>query len=469
MTEAEREIVNNLGDDVIDLLKEFEECKVYDGYLIVTMESVNEKEEKLERATQVGLEVINKNPSGDSESAVLSLPDEVTSVQQPSEYTACGYTHDVTDKQIFGDLSGEVWNCQHPSEEGSEYCLFHQAPEDRESEPVKRFCDVINKGYSYEGVELPAQEQLRFIGADFGELSIPSSIYPPYDEDVFIDLRDASLGLVCHSADIGCRVLLNGATLGGVSISETTISGDLDIGSADIDGTLSFEDVNVHGDINLSGTDIGGRDTQVETRHRRGRSFKSEYSSGASEGIEVTGDVLFESADVSGEFAFHLTEVGGNVSFDDTEFRRGTYISIFEVVEGDVSFRETIVCSGDASIFSFGGKLDGDLMCDGIEVDDETDFSVDVGGDFVLSDSEFKGDVDSSDTDIGGGIDCGGMKVSGQLDFRRSNFGGGGQFYGAKIGGDLLLMGVDTGGKVNIEDGVVEGDVWTEKSNINAR
>jgi hypothetical protein len=461
MTEAEREIVNNLGDDVIDLLKEFEECKVYDGYLIVTMESVNEKEEKLERATQVGLEVINKNHSGDSESAVLSLPDGVTSVQQPSEYTACGYTHDVTDKHIFGDLSGEVWNCQHPSEEGSEYCLFHQAPEDRESEPVKRFCDVINKGYSYEGVELPAREQLRFIGADFGELSIPSSIYPPYDEDVFIDLRDASLGLVCHSADIGCGVLLNGATLGGVSISGTTILGDLDIGSADIDGTVDFEQAVIQGDINLSGADIGCIYVKSKTSH--------EYLSGSSEGIEVTGDVLFESADVSGEFAFHLTEVGGDVSFDDTEFRRGTYISIFEVVEGDVSFRETIVCSGDASIFSFGGKLDGDLICDGMEVDDEADFSVDVGGDFVLNDSEFRGDVDSSDADVGGNINCEDMKVRGQLDFRRSNFGGGGQFYGAKIGGDLLLIGVDTGGKMNIEDGVVEGDVWTEKSNINAR
>jgi hypothetical protein len=408
----------------------------------------------------------------------------VSTVKEPSEYEPCTYTHDVTSEEIFDDLDGEEWGCKHPAEEGFDYCVFHLPTENKDEEVVNQlFLDVINQGYEYGGVSLSKQERLRFIGAEFGQLSILDPIDPPEEADIFIDLRDTSLCVKCF-ADVGCGIRLNGATVNSFSMMDCSISGDLDVSDTslypDSIGSklpLYLETCVIHGDLKFNNSNIGAGTDQVEVYLRGGKTFYPISESVVGEDVEVIGDVLFKSADVGGNFYFYMAKVDGDVVFDHTDFRQTVSVDFGQteetdaVVKGDVSFRDVFVSSiaEVGSIFMNGfqvsGKVNGDLRLDNIRVEETANLSeTDVGSNLVLTGAEIKKEANISDAYVGGDIEFENADIRKELDLRRSGIKGKGQFKGAEIGRDVLLMGANI--DVNIEEAMVEGDVWTEKSNI---
>ena len=149
------------------------------------------------------------------------------------EYERCEYTHDITDDDIFEHMDAEEWSCQHPQNTESEYCIFHQPVEEKDDQTVvERFQEVVNTGYN---VKIAPQERLRFIGAEFGDFSLPlfttlatGGEVDPAAAQYPIDLRDIRIEGALHWSQTTIRhnLLFDGVFVGGeVDFSVVTIKG----------------------------------------------------------------------------------------------------------------------------------------------------------------------------------------------------------------------------------------------------
>jgi hypothetical protein len=344
-------------------------------------------------------------------------------------YEPCGYTHDISGAgrgaDVFGHLDGAEWSCQHPSETGSEYCLFHQPVQEKDDqEVVDRFQQVVNTGY--DDVTLPPQERVRFIGATFGRFSLPlfSTVATTGDFTATatgapIDLRDVRVEGDLHWSNVTVRhdVLFDGASVAGtVEFSETTIDGHCSfshgefasfvrLDAAEIRGRLRFERAECDGAVSLRAAEIDGRVRFAET-HVGG----STGNGALDEQPVAPGDVVCEGA----AFDHH-------VHFENA------------VLEGAADFKAATVGGG---VHFEGATVDGTTERDGI--------SGSVL--FYMADIEFKAEFRET-------------TIDGRVTFRKATIGDSVSFKGACIGGSANLIEASTGDFVSFSSGNVEGKI----------
>lgn len=77
---------------------------------------------------------------------------------------------------------GDVWECPHESHDGSDRCLFHLPPEEKDAAAVREA--FLSK------IDIPGKESKQFIGARFGAFNLSHAIIECRDNHM-IDLRHA--------------------------------------------------------------------------------------------------------------------------------------------------------------------------------------------------------------------------------------------------------------------------------------
>ena len=311
------------------------------------------------------------------------------------EYEQCRYTHEISDAdrdvEIFEHTDADEWSCHHPADDDSTYCLFHKPVEDKDDQAVvKEFQEVVNSGY--ESIDIPPQERLRFIGAQFGDFSLPlfttlaiSGGLDPAAGEYPIDLREVRIDGALHWSRTTIRhgLLFDGTVVTGeVGFAETTIEGEcsfvaaefaspvrfdeaeiagalsfvdaqfdvaISIAAADIDDTVTFEDCRIlaaeEGDewVKLHG--CGSGDLHAAGSHVAGSILgRNAVITGTVRGTEsaVNESVVFDEAEIEGAVEFEAAEIGHSAEFNSAEV--GSWVEFGDaVIKESAEFRRATI------------------------------------------------------------------------------------------------------------------------------
>jgi uncharacterized protein YjbI with pentapeptide repeats len=359
-------------------------------------------------------------------------------------YDQCSYTHDISDTErdveIFEHMDGEEWSCQHPTTDESEYCLFHHPVDEKDDEGVvERFQEIVNTGY--DEVNLPPQEQLRFIGAEFGDFSVPlfttlaaAGQFNPAAAEYPLDLRDVHVAGTIHWGRTTVRheLLLGGSVVDGdVDLSEAVIEGSVEFtgasvsddvlcNDAQIDGDAAFSKSNITGNVEFAEAEIEGGATFSKAEIGRGGDFtganigrRATFSDATvQQSLEFTdatitrdaqfpratlGDARFDDVEIGGRGMFTDIEIGGAAGFEEAAI---TDDCLFGGAEVEWSLYVTVATIGGLAIFS-GTDIGRAAMFDSAEISANCVFTdAGIEGDCVLSDATIGGKAQFDDATI---------------------------------------------------------------------
>lgn len=419
-----------------------------------------------------------------------------------TDYSRCRYTHDVSEDAIFWYMEGDEWRCGHPAREGDEYCLFHRPLSEKNDEDVvERFLSVVTS--RYDGWEIPTRERLRFIGAEFGDFSLPlfativaAGDSDPTAADCPIDLREIRVDGVLHWAQTTVRhdLLLDGATVDGeVDFSAATVQGDYQfsrgycqslvrLADIEIEGSCTFSDGTFQRAISLHGSEIGGRLSVRDARIGSTEVTDSDTDEGLIQvgeivvaesrlledvdmtGVRVTGKLAARDVHVSGDVGFDDAHIGGHVVFDGSN------------ILGDLSF-ERARLAGHA-VFRYGTVIGGETTLNRTAIGGHVVFEdANIEGNVQCMKAEFEGDAAFDSANIGGTAAFGETTVDGHvefnearigrlMDFHEVTVGGNAAFYEASIGDDVLFWGATVAGDLSFTDARISGRVACRETNV---
>ncbi|KAB1187478.1 MULTISPECIES: hypothetical protein [Haloferax] len=340
------------------------------------------------------------------------------------ESLRCAYEHDVgsdgSDHTQTADES--VWQCPHPASDETDYCLFHTAIEDKDT-------DVVTAAL-VEAINDPDQPST-FIGAQFDALDLAGE---RLGGDDAVDLREV---IVRNDIDL----------------SEATIETPLQLDAASVGGTLSMQRLETSGDISCRHLQTAGQwllfDARIGGRlDAFGFSGTSLVATGVNvgDGISVRKGTVDEQVDftqatVDGPVWLSHTDIGGHLDTGAAVYHDRLSLAHCRV-EGDVALRDSTV--------------EAELLLDHLHVCgtfDATNLHVAHGVD--AKSSQFDGEVDFTEfTATGGHLEFGYARFdaavyfdavtidSTHLSFQNAHFSGGTvSFVRAAITGTLTLSG----------------------------
>lgn len=371
----------------------------------------------------------------------------------------CGYAHDISDEErdvdIFEYMDAEEWSCHHPSADGSEYCLFHQPVEQKDDEVVvERFLEVVNTGY--DDVDLPPQERLRFIGAEFGDFSLPlfttlatSGQFDPAAAEHPLDLRDVRVEGALHWSQTTVRhsLLFDGAFVGGdVDFSETTIEGGCSfvdgqfasvvrIDDVEIADALSFDNAELELAVTMAASTIG-REVTFENCHVHA-------PAGGNERLESdafdAGDIWSPDSRIGDSLTIRRATIDGSIWFAESDI--GGSVNTGAVDIGESAAFDGVGIEGSARFID--ADIGESARFDGTSIGDAAEFdSVTVQQSARFENTTIGLSAEFRDADIGGAAKFAGADIGESAAFKGASIGSENTETGLK----KKVVGADTGG-----------------------
>jgi len=442
-----------------------------------------------------------------------------------TEYKSCGYTHDISNEDrnvdIFGQIDAEEWSCQHPVDD-SEYCLFHQPAEEKDDQAVvERFQKIINIGY--DDVDLAPQERFRFLGAEFGDFSLPlvttlatSDQLDPAAAEYPLDLRDIRVEGALHWSKTTVRhgLLFDGAFVGGeVDFFETTIEGDcsftggqfaslVQLDEVDVAGALSLDHAEFELAVSMASAVVGG-EVSLENSHAHapeegderlesvtvdpgdiyGPDSQVEASLTMTD-AEIEGSICFPQSEVRENAQFENADIGGSAEFENADIERGAQFENADI-EREAQFENADVGWAQFENTDIGREAqfeDADIenwaQFENVDIGREAQFmNADIGLWALFNDADIKKDAQFEDADIGGAAvfenaDIGrsaqfeDADIAGWARFENADIGRSAEFDNADIGESAKFKNADIGRSAEFEDADIGREAQFENADI---
>jgi len=423
-----------------------------------------------------------------------------------SEYNQCVYRHDISDEgrdvEIFEQMDGEEWSCQHPVGEDSKYCPFHQPVEEKEDQAVvERFLEVVNTGY--DGVNLPPQERFRFLGAEFGDFSLPlfttiatSGQFDPAAAEYPLDMRDIHVEGALHWSQTTIRhgLLFDGAFVGGeMDFSEATVEGKCSFTDGQFASLVRFDDVEISGSLSLDHAEFelaitmaatavdGGvtlEDSHVHTPGKDDERLESEdcdsgdiYGPESQVGENLTfssskieGDARFVQSGIGGWAEFNDATIGGAAEFNDATIERDVNFN-GATIERHAEFKNADIDGwaqfNDATIGEYAKFNDAT-----IERDAEFK-NADIDGWAEFNDATIVGAAEFNDATIERNANFNDATIERHAEFENADIGRWAEFNDATIGGFAEFKNADIDGYAKFKNADIDGWARFNDATIN--
>lgn len=407
----------------------------------------------------------------------------------------CGYTHDVSDRELFPDIDGETWRCPHPAD-GEDRCIFHRPLAEKDADEVSEaLLAVVQDGYDH--LDLGVQERLRFVGAEFGPLSLASasvatSTRPatrvettsdsPYHRapmfELHLDLRSTRVAgsLDLRGSEVRLGVMLGDSVVEGlVTLQRATVNGHVTARTCEFRGGLRFDYAEVAGVLEVregvfsegpgvapvasgpGSSAVNGEASSFERLTLRGCDVEGDVWVSGAEGekvgfsrsevdgnlhlgmVDVESDVMVTQATVSGRLEMDGVAVGEGAVSD------GVYLTD-TTVEADLTLQYATLTR---KLFADGLDLGGDLDAEGVTVD----------GWLSAEGATVEGDLDCEALTVTIVAALPDATVGGAASFAHATVENGFDFEGADVEGELRFSEASVDGNLSVESSTVGGDV----------
>ncbi|MFB6187400.1 MAG: hypothetical protein ABEI86_11100 [Halobacteriaceae archaeon] len=287
---------------------------------------------------------------------------------------------------VYIDQEDEFgWICPHSTNSGESMCIFHQPPEIKNDKDVSEMLiQTVSKTRDYHSVE--ARRNKQFIGARFGDLILPYSVFD-VEDNYPIDLRHAQVN-------------------GELDLRHSIVRHPMKLQGLHIQGPMDCRHLRVDNYVNMSGMDI-------------------------CEGISLVnssfgGDFIFIQSEISENIRSQHVDFEGDADFSGTVVD-GSLMIANVTVDGTTSFSKTSI---EEQLLLDGGTFSGNVWLVDANISDSV----------YLINAKFQSDIILSDTTVQDEFSLRGSTVDDKLRFEQTDIGNLANFHQSNISAGTIIL-----------------------------